>query len=194
LREIYALLGVSWQTVYKWSDPYSSSPAYDARMKTKHKLIRNAVNLFSLTHEQTRQLATKIGITVDFLQESESTTQSNEAFADHFNNLLLTYPHKESQLAKDALISERMFNHIKHGKHLSKNAILALLITMGLDSLNIQKALAKAGFTLSLAIPSDVVILWLLDNQAIPATGAKRLDFVNQTLDDLGLPLVESRE
>ena len=163
-------------------------------MKTKHKLIRNAVNLFSLTHEQTRQLATKIGITVDFLQESESTTQSNEAFADHFNNLLLTYPHKESQLAKDALISERMFNHIKHGKHLSKNAILALLITMGLDSLNIQKALAKAGFTLSLAIPSDVVILWLLDNQAIPATGAKRLDFVNQTLDDLGLPLVESRE
>ena len=91
------------------------------------------------------------------------------------------------------MVSERMFHHIKNGKHLRKETVLALLIVMELSVSEIQVTLKKAGFVLSNAIARDVVIMWLLENELDNKKGEKRLLYINDKLYALELPLLTTR-
>jgi hypothetical protein len=117
----------------------------------------------------------------------------NTKFANHFDSLLSDYSGKKSDLYKSALISDRMFRHIKAGRYLRKEPVLALLIVMELSLDDIQRSLKIAGYTLSYSIPSDVVILWILESDTYKHKGAKRLYRINEILYSLELPLLMTR-
>ena len=220
IRDIYALLGASRSTVYKWRYNTTVTQSKDY---FKHSFIKKAGELFSLSHAETEALANKAGLslysikldprsyspfqlssknTVDkhiHIKENLNTDFSpaenfiNTNFIKHFNALLSTYSGKKNELCEAALVSDRMFRHIKSGKYLRKEPILALLITMGLSLEDIQKALKKAGFILSRSMPNDIVIIWMLENELSNHKGAKRLYRINELLDSLELPLLMTR-
>ena len=91
------------------------------------------------------------------------------------------------------MIDERMFRHIKSGVYLRKESILALLIAMGQNLVNIQIALKKAGFILSASMYSDTVVIWMMENKLIRNIGTARLASINNVLYDLDLPLLMTR-
>ena len=188
IRDVYALLGVSWQTVYKWRENPSAT---QSRGSLKHNFIENAGLLFGLNYHEKEVLANKAGLS---LGPSASEPCSNQNFAIHFNALISTFPGKKNELCQAALVSDRMFRYIKSGLYLKKEPILALLIVLGLELDKIQAALKKAGFILSKSLPNDSVIIWMLKNQVKALTGAVRLNIVNDTLFSLCLPLLMTRQ
>ena len=188
IRDVYALLGVSWQTVYKWRE---NPTATQSRGSLKHSFIENTGLLFGLDQHEKEMLANKAGLS---LGSSATEPCSNQNFAIHFNALISTFPGKKNELYQSALVSDRMFRYIKSGLYLKKEPILALLIVLGLELDRIQTALRKAGFILSQSLHNDAVIIWMLKNQAKALAGADRLRIINETLFSLCLPLLMTRQ
>jgi hypothetical protein len=113
-------------------------------------------------------------------------------FVNSINALIAAYPGKMTELCFAASVSDRMFRHIKMGRHLKKEPILALLIVMEQCLNSIQALLKQAGFILSGALPNDTVIMWVLKNEGHRG-GANRLNRINDILDSLELPLLMTR-
>jgi len=86
-----------------------------------------------------------------------------------------------------------MFRHIKSGRFLRKEPVLALLIALGLELEDIQFALKKAGFILSDSLPRDSIIIWMLNNESINQKREMRLMQINEILYSLGQPLLMTR-
>lgn len=174
--------------------------------------------MFCLNYLQIEQLANKAGLslhnenknilysdsTSEFSNElspdlnkihlNKSDSNINTDFSKHFNFLLSRYNGKNVNLYTMSSISERMFRHIKSGKYLRKEAVLALLITLELDIDDIQIALKKAGLILSSSIASDAIIIWLLGNEVKDFSGVKRLLYINEILYSLKLPILGTRD
>ena len=215
-------MGASRQVVYKWR--YSQALT-QSKNDFKRNLIERAGELFCLDRAEREALANKAGLSLDArpppgLESSHSIKLSikpthnikpshnrkpthNTEFSKHFNHLLSTYittitTGKKIDLCEDASVSDRMFRHIKSGRHLRKESILALLIVMGLSLDEIQCALKKAGLILSRSIPGDAVIIWMLENDLYGRGGVKhgvkRLYRINEVLDSFGLGLLMTRE
>lgn len=189
MKDIYALLEVSWQVIYKWRNNPTTT---QSRYSLKHDFIKKAGELFSLNLEEQESLAIKAGLSLHGLWGHDKKSP-NIGFANHFNKLLNKYPGKKIELCKAALVSDRMFRHIKSGYHLKKEPILALLITMELGLADIQTALKKSGYFLSSSIPSDAVIIWMINNEVYCQKGAMRLHYINETLYSLNLPLLMTK-
>jgi len=183
----------------------------------KYNVINLAGDLFELSDAQMEDLANKAGLsmnlhktrfigeeTTDILTYPERNRDINLIlhmqkspagnFTDSFNKLISTYPGKLIDLCATASVSDRMLRHIKNGKHLKKEPILALLIAMGQDLNSIQRLLKEAGFVLSKSLPNDVVIMWLLENMPLEDKGTSCIYFINETLEALELPLLMTRE
>jgi len=208
LKDIYALLGVSWQTVYKWRD---NSISTQSRGGLKHDFIVRAGELFSLNSNEKENLANKAGLSLldtEFSTELTPLTSeikkvssknsirnipTNINFATHFGKLLATYTSKKIELCEAALVSDRMFRHVKSGCHLKKEPLLAILIAMGLAFDDIQSSLKKAGFFLSASLPNDSIIMWMIENGIHDREGAMRLHNINETLYSLDLPLLMTK-
>ena len=177
----------------------------------KRGLVCRAVKLFDLVPTDAICLAEKLGLAPEFLAghsgdfstefsaeiaitapKLNDTNGVGSEFNVHLQYLLCAYDQKGSKLRDEADISERMFNHILKDKHVTKESALALLIVMGLTLERIYTVLSKAGFVLSTAIPSDVVIRHLLEHEAKSHTGVRRLRLINDTLESLGLPLLRT--
>ena len=126
-------------------------------------------------------------------KDASCKNSTNTRFSNHFYSLLSEYPGKKSDLYKAASISDRMFRHIKTGRYLRKESVLALLIVMGLGLVDIQRSLKIAGYILSHSIPNDAVILWILENDTHRYKGARRLYNINEILYSLELPLLMTR-
>jgi hypothetical protein len=224
MKDIYALLGVSWQAVYKWREnPITTQ----TRSYIKYNFIKRAGELFSLDMDEMEALANKAGLSLcasDFNSEIDLKSiptydyfatecsdelspdieginpylvsqlkYTNTSFAIYFNALLATYTGKKNELCGAASVSDRMFRHIKAGRYLKKEVVLALLIVLGLSLNEIQTALKKAGFILSNSLPNDAVVIWMLNNDACNLCGAVRLRTINETLYSLDLPLLMTR-
>ena len=203
-------MGVSWQAIYKWRE----NSAYTPKSPLKRNVIEKAGDLFSLNQDEKEALANKAGLSIcDFRvntvrrpsEKSEAgdsqisyknQMHSNKNFSNHFKLLLSECPGDNSKLCESASVSDRMFRHIKSGKHLRKEPILALLIIMGLELEDVQIALKKAGFFLSNSLYSDAVVIWMLKNKSQYFTSSKLLDRINDVLASLGFPLLmtEQRE
>ena len=105
-------------------------------------------------------------------------------------------------------VSESMFYHMKSGRYLRKEPILATFIAMGAGFDEIQDGLRKAGFVLSDSLPFDKIIKWILENEPpdnehkavqeeqrlSPRLGIKRLNQINDVLTSLEMPNLGTRD
>lgn len=73
----------------------------------------------------------------------------------------------------------------------SKATLLALAVSLDMDRNQIQILLRKAGYILSHSLPNDVIVMWLLDNMTV---SSNRLSIINDTLYELDLPLLMTRD
>ena len=170
----------------------------------KYNVISLAGGVFGLSDIQVEELANKAGLSMCFQNSSNSHTTTHmeinadnllsKNFATDFNKLVSSYPGKLMNLCDIASVSDRMFRHIRNGKHLKKEPILALLVVMEQNLDKIQKLLKEAGYILSKSLPNDVVIMWLLENESLKFKGTSRVYYINETLNSLGLPLLMTRE
>lgn len=106
--------------------------------------------------------------------------------------LVREYGGKKCDLLARAGVSERMFQYYMKGKIPTKQALIALLIAMGLPLPQIEETLAEYGYCFSPSLPEDAVILWFL--QKDPKKGDPLLlCSINETLEELGLPLLMTK-
>ena len=70
---------------------------------------------------------------------------------------------------------------------------MAILIALEQNVGDIQVLLKKAGYVMSKSLPGDVIVMWVLENNAERKSGTSRLFQINTILDSLGLPLLMTR-
>lgn len=196
-----------------WSKQYTNN---STTKQLKYRVILKAGYLFELTYHQTEELANKAGLSLSYLIDgltiSESELSKELFFYDDIDDRISHHGHKDkvafttqlddiitlsgrklTDLCKDALISERMVHHMRKGQHLRKEAIIALFIVLEQELENIQVLLKKAGYILSDALPNDVVIMWLLRHEVCFLNGANRLLKINDVLEEMDFPLLMTR-
>lgn len=83
-----------------------------------------------------------------------------------------------------------MYRRIKSGYHPTKTSLLALAISLELETDEIYLLLQKAGYVLSKSIAFDMVVKYLLENQQ----AEKNLFYINDVLYELKLQLLMTRE
>lgn len=176
LCDIYKMLGCSKQNVSYWKT-YSFSTQ---SQKSILKVIKNAAELFDLTEEQTEKLANAAGLTLHTSDEN----------LYHF--ISLNYIGKKKTLYDNALISERMFRYYKKMAP-TKQALLAIAISLNTNMEDMNKLLRGYGYCLSDSVVADLVVMWFMENKDNKA-GALLLGEINEMLDNMGLPLLMTRQ
>lgn len=102
----------------------------------------------------------------------------------------INYTGKLKELCSRALISEKMLRNYKTIAP-AKQAVLAVSVSLGMNAEETDGLLHKYGYCLSGSIVQDIVVKWYLDNKS----GSKNmLDEINNVLDDMGLPLLMTRQ
>lgn len=168
---MYLKLGCSKQNISYWKNHSYSTQA----KKSIYDVIRKAAEIFGLDDKTAESLANCAGLSLEF---------EGGALISY-----LGYSGSKTDLYKKAMISERMFWHYKT-KTPTKEAILALMITLNKNCSEIDLLLHKYGYCLSDSIITDAVIKWNLKNHH----GTSHLDEINSTLSDMGLPLLMTRQ
>jgi len=215
LEEVLNLIGTNRKTMYDWNKQYAN---HSTKKKVKYRVLMKAKSVFKLSVAEAENLANKAGISLIYINRNNKIDANKEEFsaeifsyddtedrlvgyqqqvknefAEHLNNLVTLSGRKLIDLCHDASISESMLRHMRKGKHLEKEAIIALLIVLEQDLEQIQMILKKAGYILSFSLPSDVVIMWLLEDKVCFSDGVAALLKINNVLDELGLPLLMTR-
>jgi len=147
----------------------------------KLNVIANAAKIFNLSDFEKEKLANQAGLTF----------KKDKSFQSYLNSIILKYPAKQKIIYDRALLSERMFRHIKTDYNPAKTSLLALAISLELKIDEIEILLQKAGYVLSASIAFDMVVKWLLINHK---TKKNLLWEVNDILYELNLPLLMARE
>lgn len=149
----------------------------------KYEVIRAAAGLFRLSPDEEEELAGKAGL-------------SMKADANFHNYLIRLIKHKSryKDLYEHAQISERMFQYIKNGRTPTKESLVAIMASLGLELEEIEFGLSKAGYSLSDSIAWDMVVKTLLTQPEIRADAGNAVRRINDVLYDLGLPLLMTRE
>lgn len=100
---------------------------------------------------------------------------------------------KTGELVRGALISERMFQYYLKGKKPTKQALLAIVISLDFPVSDIDILLRKYGYCLSNSLPNDAVAIWFLKNYYTQKNGVMTLDSINEVLEKLELPLLMTK-
>ena len=177
LSDVYESLGCTKTDISRWSrNPFTTQ----AVMK-KHKLnvIRSAAVLFDLSEDLAESLAHKAGL---------SLRTGENALAE----LLRNCGSAKRRLIYHSAVSERMIQYYIAGKEPTKQALLAIAISLGMREEEIGDLLGKYGYCLSASLANDAVVRWYLGN-GIGANAQSLLSGINETLDDLGLPLLMTK-
>lgn len=146
-------------------------------------MIHATAELFVLDAEQEELLANKAGLS---LKKD-----------DKFNDLLMDTINKESSHKKiyiQAQVSERMFQYIKKGRIPTKESLLALLISLNMQTEEINILLSKAGYVLSNSIVWDIIVKELIADPKIMRADFCSVFRINELLYDLDLPLLMTHE
>lgn len=96
-------------------------------------------------------------------------------------------------LYENACISERMFRYYKTMEP-TKQALLAIAISLGMSLDETDALLHKYGYCLSRSLTADMVVRWHLTANPSALNATTILDTINQTLYDMGLPLLMTRQ
>lgn len=172
-------MGVDKRQVSRWkNNPASGNTSGKCK---KSEVITAAQKLFDLSTDETEVLANKAGLSV----------KSESDFITNFNTILENYKGSYRALCQEAGVDERMFRHLRAGKFVRKETLLALSITAGATFHDVQKVLRAARYILSDSLPADVVVKWMLNNCA---GGEGLIQQINDTLYMLGLPVLMTRE
>jgi hypothetical protein len=133
------------------------------------------------------------------LSNNEKEILANRAglsFCKHENGLaeiIKYYKGKYCDLLEEASVSERMFQYYMTGKGPTKQALLALAISLKLPLNKIEYLLNGYGYCLSKSLPNDAVVLWFLRNERGNKYNSFLLSSINNVLDDLDLPLLMTK-
>ena len=100
---------------------------------------------------------------------------------------------KQNLLLEQSNVTERMLEHIKSGMHPSKESILAIAISLGLNIAEIQAMLKSFGYVLSQSLPNDMVVLYLLEHNDCNNKENSLVWYINNTLEELNLPLLGTK-
>lgn len=97
-------------------------------------------------------------------------------------------------LCERAMISERMLRYYKE-KIPTKQALLALAVSLDMQVDEIDKLLRKYGYCLSPSIAEDMVIRWYISSQGRKDRRERELLFeINEVLEHMKLPLLMTRQ
>lgn len=179
LEEVYQKLGVNKQAVSWWKN----HPCSTQTRQSKIQLIASCAEIFHLTAEETELLANKAGLSLS----------SDHDFSGYFRKLLNGRRGRCKSICDAANVSERMLQYIKSYRQPSKETLLAIAISLGLEIDEIQHLLKKAGYTLSASLPNDAVVCWFLSGDRKVDGTVPVLFHINEVLDELKLPLLMTR-
>jgi len=176
LNTIYCFLGCSKQQLFYWEHhPFSTQ-----YRKSIWKVIHNASSLFGLTYNEKEILANKAGLSLTC----------------HENGLLdirCKYQGKLKNLYGNAQVSERMFRYYKTIEP-TKQALQAIAVSLCLSYYEADLLLHKYGYCFSKSLANDVVAAWYLQIGRQESNGTSLLNEINETLYDMGLPLLMTRQ
>lgn len=118
----------------------------------------------------------------EYLEQSETT------FSEHLRDLLMERNGKDSEVYKRAEVSKQLFSKILSNKDYqpTKSTAIQLAIGLQLDLNQAQKLLDKAGFSLTRSSKADLVVQYCIEKKIYSVT------FINEALDDCGLPLLKT--
>lgn len=177
VEKVYKLLGIRKQYLSYWEQH-----THSLRFKKGHyELIENAAKLFMLNEIEKEKLANRAGISMYKINN----------FDKFFREFLEIKRIKGKKLYEKALVSERMYHYICAGKHITKYTLISLGIILNTNYLELDELLMKAGYKFSKSIAYDVIISYIIQNCNLK--GVKLLDYINDTLYTLNLPLLMTR-
>lgn len=97
-------------------------------------------------------------------------------------------------LCEHSMVSERMFRYYKV-KVPSKQALLALAVSLSMTEQAVEELLCQYGYCLSASVVGDVVVRWHLRQGIGEKKSGKMMLFeINVTLERMGLPLLMTRQ
>lgn len=160
---------------------YWNSHSYSTQSrKSVLKVVENAADFFELSAHELEELTNSAGLSF-FKHE------------DGLSDLRFEYDGNLKTLYENALISERMFRYYKT-KEPTKQALLAIAISLGLSIIEINCLLHQYGYCLSKSLANDMVIDWFIRNSSrYPNESATLLKEINETLDYMNFPLLMTR-
>ncbi|MCM1225948.1 MAG: helix-turn-helix domain-containing protein [Clostridium sp.] len=141
----------------------------------------NAAQLFNLSEYECEGLANKAGLSLLY--------DKNISLAVFLKDRTI----KTGELIRCASISERMLQYYMKGKKPTKQALLAIAISLDLPIDEIIILLRKYGYCISESLPNDAVALWYLKNYYTQINGVTTLDSINEVLEKLELPLLMTK-
>lgn len=170
------MLGCSKQNISYWGmHSYSTQSK-----KSIYRIINNSILLFKLSDKEAELLANSAGLSLHL----------NEGNLYEF--LDLHYKGKIKDLYENALISERMLRYYKKITP-TKQALLAIAISLNCNLSEIDELLRRYGYCISCSVISDSVVSWFINNR-LEKNGTELLLKINIVLDDMGLPLLMTRQ
>lgn len=178
LSDVYLMLGCSKASVSRWE--YNPCSTQLSTKQCKLGVIAKSEQLFNLTKNDCEILANKAGIS--FCKKQKDLI-----------NLLQSYPGKYHDLLKKSAVSERMFQYYLNGKEPTKQALLALAISLNLPLCKIKNLLLEFGYCLSLSLPNDAIVLWFLNQNYNQKESIFFLESINELLDFLEMPLLMTK-
>ncbi len=176
LSEIYQRLGCSKQNISYWTTNSYSTQS----QKSIRTVIENAVVLFGLSLEDSEILANSAGLSL------------NPACGNLYKFLAVHYKGKLKNLSENAAISERMLRYYKKITP-TKQALLAIALSMNCSLSETDVLLHSYGYCLSKSSAVDATVMWFMNNNTY-RNGGRLLVEINIVLDNMGLPLLMTRQ
>lgn len=102
------------------------------------------------------------------------------------------YNGKLKNLSENAVISERMLRYYKKITP-TKQALLAIAVSLNCGLNETNSLLRSYGYCLSKSSATDIVVMWLINNNTYK-NGSLLLAEINIVLDNMGLPLLMTRQ
>lgn len=118
----------------------------------------------------------------DILKQREKT------FSEYLLELLKERDGRDSEVYKRAEVSKQLFSKILSNPDYqpTKSTVIQLALGLELDLAQTQKLLGKAGFALTRSSKTDLVVQYYIERKIYSVT------FINEALDDCGLPLLKT--
>ncbi len=162
----------------RWS--YNPCSTHATCKNAKISVCKKAADIFQLTPDECEKLANKAGLSL--------CSRPNALIEIYQNN---NYRHPK--LSKNTVVSERMLQYYMTGKEPTKQALLAIAITLGLELSQIDTLLHAYGYCMSKSLPNDAAVLWHLQNKDCTQYNTLFLYTINECLAELELPLLMTK-
>ncbi len=114
--------------------------------------------------------------------------QHEKTFSEYLLDLLRARNGKDSEVYKRAEVSKQLFSKILSNRDYqpTKTTVIQLALGLQLNLTQTKKLLGKAGYALTRSSKVDLVVQYYIEREIYNVT------FINEALDDCGLPLLKT--